>query len=150
MRGKEFLIVDEVSMEDKLTAYCLSEIIGKSWAQEEKGKPHEPFGLMHIIKSGDFHQFAPVGNPTGALYVDRPNQDSKQALLGREIFLQFDTVVILDTQNRIKDQTWDIMTRARVGECNAKNLHKIERLVLTNPECNVPDFSKAPWCYALR
>ncbi len=26
MRGREFLIVDEVSMEDKSTAYCLSEI----------------------------------------------------------------------------------------------------------------------------
>ena len=30
IQGKEFLIVDEVSMEDKTTAYCLSEIIGKS------------------------------------------------------------------------------------------------------------------------
>src|SRR6266498_5840190 len=28
IQGKEFLIVDEVSMENKATAYCLSEIIG--------------------------------------------------------------------------------------------------------------------------
>ena len=74
IQGKEFLIVDEVSMEDKTTAYCLSEIIGKSWALEEKGRPHEPFGSMHIIQSGDFHQFPPVGNLTGALYVDRPER----------------------------------------------------------------------------
>jgi signal recognition particle GTPase len=30
MQGKEFLIVDEISMEDKATAYYLSEIIGKT------------------------------------------------------------------------------------------------------------------------
>lgn len=149
MRGKEFLIVDEVSMEDKSMAYCLSEIVGKSRAQEEKGRPHEPFGSMHIIKS-DFHQFPPVGNPTGALYIDRPDKDNQRALLGREIFLQFNTVVILDKQNRIKDKTWmDIMRRARVGECNANDLHEIEKLVLTNPECDVPDFSKAPWDQAI-
>ena len=150
MRGKEFLIVDEVSMEDKSMAYCLSEIVGKSRAQEEKGRPHEPFGSMHVIKTGDFYQFPPVGNPTGALYVDRPDKDNKQALLGREIFLQFDTVVILDKQNRITDKTWmDIMRRARVGECNANDLHEIEKLVLSNPECEVPDFSKAPWDEAI-
>ncbi len=83
-------------------------------------------------------------------FSGRIGAGSKRALLGRDIFLQFDTVVILDTQNRIKDKTWmDIMTRARVGECNAKDLHEIERLVLTNPECDVPDFSKAPWDQAI-
>jgi hypothetical protein len=149
MRGKEFLIVDEVSMEDKATAYCLSEIIGKTRAQEEKGRPHEPFGSMHIIKSGDFHQFPPVGNPTGALYVDRP-KDNKRALLGREIFRQFDQVVILDQQNRIKDKIWaDILSRLRVGECNANDIEEIEKLVLTNTACDVPDFTSAPWDEAI-
>lgn len=37
MQGKEFLIVDEVSMEDKTMACTLSETIGKSRALEEKG-----------------------------------------------------------------------------------------------------------------
>ena len=55
IHGKEFLIVDEVSMEDKTTAYYLSEIIGKTRALEGKGRPHEPFGSMHVIKFGDFH-----------------------------------------------------------------------------------------------
>jgi hypothetical protein len=62
---------------------------------------------MHVIKTGDFHQFLPVENLTGTLYVDRPDKDNKQAILGREIFLQFNTVVILDKQNRMKDQTWN-------------------------------------------
>lgn len=150
IHGKEFLIIDEVSMEDKATAYCLSEIIGKSRALEGKGRPHEPFGSMHVIKFGDFHQFPPVGNSTGALYVDRPDKDSKRALLGREIFLQFDKVVILDKQNRIKDETWiNILGRLRVGECNERDLDEIRKLVLTNPECEIPDFSKSPWDQAI-
>ena len=81
---------------------------------------------MHIIKCGDFHQFPPVGNPTGALYVDRPDKDLKQALIGREIFLQFDKVVILNQQNRIQDDTWiNILNRLRVGECNQNDLDEI-------------------------
>ena len=150
IKGKEFLIVDEISMEDKTTAYCLSEILGKSRALEEKARPHEPFGSMHIIKCGDFHQFPPVGNPTGALYVDRPDKDNQRALLGREIFLQFDKVVILHQQNRIKDKTWtDILSRLRIGECNESDLDEINKLVLTNPDCDIPDFSKAPWDQAI-
>ena len=150
IQGKEFLIVDEISMEDKTTACCLSEIIAKSRALEGKGRPHEPFGSMHIIKSGDFHQFPPVTNPTGALYVDRPDKDSKRALIGREIFLQFDKVVILDKQNRIRDEVWaNILSRLRVGDCNQNDLDEIRKLVLTNPECDVPDFSKAPWDEAI-
>jgi len=145
MQGKEFLIVDEVSMEDKAMAFWLSEIIGKSRALEEKGQPHEPYGSMHIIKAGDFHQFPPVSNSIGALYVDRHEKDSKSALLGREIFLQFDKVVILYKQNRIKDPIWsDILGRARVGECRAEDLDEIEKLVLTNPECDVSDFTMGP------
>jgi hypothetical protein len=66
-------------------------------------------------------------------------------LLGREIFLQFDRVVILDKQNRARDPIWsDLLRRLRVGECNRNDLDEIEKLVLTNPECDVPDFSKPP------
>jgi hypothetical protein len=105
---------------------------------------------MHIIKSGDFHQFPPVTNPTGALYIDRSDKDSKHALIGREIFLQFDKVVILDKQNRIRDDVWaNILSRLRVGKCNQNDLKEIRTLVLTNPECDVPDFSKAPWDEAI-
>jgi hypothetical protein len=93
---------------------------------------------------------APGDWVNAALYVDRQAKDSKRALLGRELFLQFDKVVILKKQNRSRDPVWsDILTRARVGECNSSNIEQIEKLVLTNPECNVPDFSKAPWDQAI-
>ena len=63
--------------------------------------------LWHVIKCGDFPQFPPVGNDMSALYMGRPNKDNKQAQLGGEIFLQFDKVIILKKQNRIKDKIWN-------------------------------------------
>lgn len=144
--GKEFLILDEVSMEDKETEACVSEIVGEIRGMDGKGKPQEPFGSMHVIKFGDFHQFPPVGNPTGALYVDRPDKDSQRAILGREIFLQFDKVVILEKQNRVTDITWNnILNRLRTGDCTKEDIEEVQKLDLTNPECIGSDISKAPW-----
>jgi hypothetical protein len=39
--------------------------------------------------------------------------------------------------------------KARVGECMQANLEEIQKLVLINPECNVPEFSKSPWNNAI-
>jgi hypothetical protein len=39
----------------------------------------------------------------GAPYCDRPEKDRPQALLGREIFPQVDTVMILREQVRVQD-----------------------------------------------
>ncbi len=105
---------------------------------------------MHVIQLGDFHQFPPVGNSTGALYVDRPEKDNKRALLGREIFLQFDQVVILEKQNRIKNKAWaNILRRVRVVECDANDIEEIEKLVLTHTVCDIPNFKTAPWDKAI-
>ena len=41
------------------------------------------------------------------------------------------------------------MNRLRIGECNDNNLNEINKLVLTNLDCNVPDFSKSPWDQAI-
>lgn len=126
IQGKVFLIEDKVSMEDKALSYdtslAVSQIKGEEgWDQSM----YEPCGGMHIIKFGDFHQFPPVKNPTGALYIDRAN-DSRKALLGRSIFLQFDTVVILEEQVRVTDKVWtDVLDRIRVGQCSEEDMHEI-------------------------
>ena len=39
----------------------------------------------------------------------------------------------------------ETLQRSRTGDCNGEDLHEIHKLVLTNPECHVPDFNKAPW-----
>ncbi|KAF4616631.1 hypothetical protein D9613_008796 [Agrocybe pediades] len=107
----------------------------------------EPFGGMHIILT--VHQFPPVGNKNAALYVER-EADNTHAALGRAIFKQFETVVILKQQNRVTDLGWtNILNRLRVGRCTEDDITEIRRLVLSNPECDVPDFSKPPWSDAI-
>lgn len=147
--GRQFLITDEVSMCTKQTKYKGSEIVSKVKASEGVGNRSECFGGMDIIDFGDFHQFPPVGNPTAALYCDRPDTDDTHGLRGRSIFLEYDKVVILREQMRITDDVWTgILSRLRVGDCTKDDINEVQKLVLTNPNCEVPDFTKPPWCDA--
>lgn len=142
--GVLLLIVDEVSMFTKTTLYYLSSIAGIARGSEALGGPADPFGGMHVILCGDFHQFPPIGL-RGALYRTEVSDDSKSRI-GQEIYKQFNTVIILKQQMRVTDIGWtDILNRLRVGECTKDDLDEINKLVLTNPCCHIPDFSAAPW-----
>jgi len=145
IQGKDFVIIDEISMANKVTFWCLSEILGEVRAEAGKGELHAPFGGMHIIICGDFHQFPPVGNPTGALYCERAN-DSCEAVFGRSIYQQFETVVMLTKQLRIKDEVWlNILDRLRIGECTESDLREIRKLIVNKHSKSVTDFTKDPW-----
>jgi hypothetical protein len=147
--GCQFLICDEISMCTKQVKYRGSEIVSRVRALEGVGHGSESFGGMDIIDFGDFHQFPPVGNPSAALYCDRPDTDTAHALQGRSIFLEYDNVVILREQMRVTDDVWTgILSRLRVGECTEDDIKAVNGLVLTNPDCEVPNFTTAPWCDA--
>ena len=147
--GKKFIIIDEISMADKVMLYCTSEIVGWAMGKEGKGSAEDPFGGANTILTGDFHQFPPVGNASGALYVDKKD-DSERAHIGRSIFKQFDTVVILDKQKRVTDAKWsNILSRLQVGQCDHNDIEEIQKLVLTNPNCIMPDFQVKPWSDAI-
>jgi len=150
MEGKEFLIIDEVSMADKKLLYGVSEAAVKCRGELGVGSAEEPFGSMHVILTGDLHQFPPVGKANLALYVDSPTKDTREEVLGREIFKQFETVVILKEQIRVKDKIWmEILNRLRIGECSGEDIDAIRKLVLPNDECEVPDFTRHPWNEAI-
>ena len=36
-----------------------------------------------------------------------------------------------------------------MGECNASDIDELQKLVLTNADCDIPDFSKPPWDQAI-
>jgi hypothetical protein len=147
INGKAFLIVDEISMADKATLYTASQIVSLVKAAEGNNKPG-PFAGMHVILTGDFHQFPPVANPIGALYhtIHSQNKQIQRSQLGRQLYEEFETVVILKEQVRIRDSVWmQILSRLRVGECTNDDIDEIRKLVLTNKDCKVPDFTKAPW-----
>lgn len=147
--GKQFLICDEVSMCTKQLKYRGSEIVTRVRSAEGVAMAAESFGGMDVIDFGDFHQFPPVGNATAALYCDRPDTDGAHALKGRSIFLDYDQVVILREQMRITDEIWTgILSRLRVGECTEDDIREVQKLVLTSPTCEIPDFTTSPWCDA--
>lgn len=147
--GKQFLICDEISMCTKQTKYKASKIVTRVREAEGVGIASECFGGMDVIDFGDFHQFPPVSNASGALYCDRPETDDAYGLHGRSIFMEYDHVVILREQMRITDEVWTgILGRLRVGECTEKDMQEVEKLVLSNPTCDTPDFSADPWCEA--
>ena len=149
IEGRQFLICDEVSMCTKQLKYRGSEIVTRVRAAEGVGSASECFGGMDVIDFGDFHQFPPVGNHSAALYCDRPDTDNAHGLKGRSIFLEYDHVVILREQMRITDDVWTgILSRLRVGECTEDDIKQVQKLVLTDPECDIPDFTAEPWCDA--
>lgn len=147
IEGKHFLIEDELSMEDKALSYDASRAVSHVKGGDTGcSSAHEPYGGMHVIKFGDFHQFPPVGKAGGALYCESKDKDSPKSKLGRELFEQFDTVVFLDEQVRVTDPTWtNILDRLRIGQCSESDIEEIRKLVLCNEDCDVPDFTTAPW-----
>lgn len=142
--GVQFLILDKLSMLMKKTLYYLSGIMSIARRSEKTDTSNDPFGGIHVIMCGDFHQFPPIGARGGLFYLDEA--DDERARIGREIYRQFTMVVILKQQMRVHDQGWiDILNRLRVGECTEDDIKEVNKLVLTNPECDVPDFSMSPW-----
>ncbi|KAF9561234.1 hypothetical protein CPC08DRAFT_606892, partial [Agrocybe pediades] len=72
------------------------------------------------------------------------------AILGRELFLQFTTVVILTQQIRVRDAEWiNLLNKLRVGECTEQDLEIIRGIDMSRPNTDIPDFSKAPWNEAI-
>ena len=50
---------------------------------------------------------------------------------------------------RVTDDVWTgILSRLRVGDCTENDIDEVQKLVLTNPDCEVPDFTAALWCDA--
>ena len=144
----EWLAVDEISMMTTSMMALISQVAGKVRNGNGAMDSTVPFGGLNLILIGDFHQFEPVANPRSSLY-SQPRSDRKEKLtsvIGRNLWAQFETVVTLTEQKRIIDPGWmETLQRSRTGDCNREDLHEIRKLVLTNPECHVPDFNKAPW-----
>jgi hypothetical protein len=161
--GKKYLIIDEISMMDSATLAKASAIINRILRPDNSERP---FGGLNVIllgrsevmvskqfrtltkELGDFHQFPPPRNATGALYSTQ--MKGQNNVLGRALFLQFNKVVILREQRRIQDGKWcEILERSRTGSCTKEDVAEIRKLVLTNAKCEVPDFSQKPWSQAV-
>jgi hypothetical protein len=104
--NKCMALADEMSMLTKSNLTNMSKVgqVVRSEVSGVGGNFTLPFGGMHIVLLGDFHQFPPVAGPSQVLYCDRPSTDKERSALGHQLFLQFNTVVILHEQNCSHDE----------------------------------------------
>jgi len=127
---------------DSLT--LLSQVAGKVHAGEGAAMSTASFGGLNVMLMGDFHQFPPVGNTNAALYSNSPVRNT--VIVGKAIYLQFETVINLTQQWQITDSRWmEILQNARQGECTCEDIEEIQKLVIANPGYEIPDFKWAPW-----
>ncbi|KDN39958.1 hypothetical protein RSAG8_08407, partial [Rhizoctonia solani AG-8 WAC10335] len=131
----DYLIIDEVSilMVSKKCMAEVSQMIGIGKQKEGENNSTMAFGGIHVILAGDFHQFPPVmgGGANGALYTPTGPTATSKLIIGRSIYQQFKTVVLLKKQFRVEDTTWrGVLTRARHGICTREDLTIIRGLIL--------------------
>jgi hypothetical protein len=103
-----YIIIDEYSMLSKSFLAKLSKHISITVSLNSDVDPSQSFGGLSIILCGDLHQFPPIVAKTGEALFYPINMaiDSTKCQLGRKIYEEFNTVVILKEQKRIKDQVW--------------------------------------------
>lgn len=145
---RRYLIIDEFSMIAKTFLSLLSRNIGIGVEGTPQCRPDESFGGINVIMCGDLHQFPPVATSISeALY--RPINmisDSVECQLGRKIYEEFRTVVILKEQKRVTDEVWkDFLDHLRCGQVQEHHIKMLKKLVIGNPDSGDVDFHAEPW-----
>jgi hypothetical protein len=143
-----YLIIDECSMLSKSFLAKLSRHIGIGKEKPGQPKCSDSFGGINVIFCGDFHQFPPVATAKSeALYHPaRVTIDSIESQLGRAIYEEFKTVVILREQVRVTDEIWrDFLVHLRHGRVKEHHLKMLRTLIVGTPNCLPTDFSQNPW-----
>ena len=143
-----YLIIDEISMISKSFLAVLSRHIGIGKQTAGQVASNRSFGGINVIFYGDFHQFPPVACASSEALYQPSNMavDSVDAQIGRAIYEEFDTVVILREQHRVTDDVWlDFLTHLRYGRVEARHLAMLRELIIATPKCPPTDFTRSPW-----
>ena len=143
-----YFIVDEVSMVSRAFLKEMSSALEAAKSTGNGLHNSEPFGGIHVILAGDFHQFPPVASgPSAALYWENNlSRDSHDFITGRKIYEQFRTVVILKEQCRTKDPEWlAVLRHARHGLCKPEHLKLLRSLVIDQPTSQANDMGGTHW-----
>jgi len=106
LRGADYIFFDEISMVSCRDLYQIHHRL-----VQIKGNAHMPFGGSNLIFSGDFAQLPPtIGGENVALYtrtagLNRTTARDQEMALGKALWHQITTVVILQQNMRQKSQT---------------------------------------------
>jgi hypothetical protein len=112
-----------------------------------KESDNTSFGGINVVLLGDFHQFPPVARSIrDALYYPScAESDSFQSQIGRSIYEEFQTVVILKEQKRVLDPIWlTFLHHLRAGQVSDDDLKMLRSLIITKTN-NITEFSTPPW-----
>ncbi len=72
--------------------------------------------------------------------------DLLEQQVGRTIYKEFSTVVILKEQMRVADEGWkEMLSRLRYGRVTAEDIAMLRRLVIGHPECPTTDVNDGEW-----
>ena len=156
-RNIRYLIIDEYSMLSKSFLKVLARNISIGMEGSPVAKEGLSFGGLSVILCGDLHQFPPVActKAEALFYPNDPGKDSMEMQIGRRIYEEFSTVVILKEQMRVLDKPWrDFLDHLRHGCVEVHHLQTLRKLLVqrhspsdhhTNAPPSATDFSTTPW-----
>lgn len=131
LQGVDLIFLDEVSMLSCMDMYRICAQLAQVSARRDA-----PFGGLHVIVAGDFAQLPPVGRGQMPLYSPSVGQWSsgltnpeQESAIGKAIWHQFTTVVILRTNMR------------QTGICEADSMFRIALGNLRYKACSKEDIA---------
>ena len=106
------------------------------------------FEGISVILCGDLHQFPPVAKPLReSLY--RPTDMAKDPIdcqIGRAIYEEFDTVVVLKEQKRITDPVWlNLLRNLRKGRVEQNDITVLKNLIIGSSQETNDNYNEDPW-----
>lgn len=136
---RRLLRIDEISMVSA-TLFGRCEIASRRVRQE----PNLPWGGLLLDLSGDPHQLPPVGEPTLFADLQPPAnttvderahwvEEHRDAVQGRNIFLQIPHCIILDYSHRCRDELATLLRDMFHGQLSNSAWHALQRRLLTHP-----------------
>ncbi|THG97985.1 hypothetical protein EW026_g4135 [Hermanssonia centrifuga] len=107
-KHKRYLIVDEFSMIPKSLLQAMEKHVSIGKAGSSSYREEYTFGGVNVILCGDLHQFPPVAKGKFECLFTRqdPATDTENSALGRRIYEELTTVVVLREQMRVTDPIW--------------------------------------------
>ena len=139
-RNIRYLIIDEYSMLSKSFLATLSRNISIGMEGSEGFQRGVSFGGLNVILCGDLHQFPPVAcGKREPLYYPIKMDEPIMLQVGRRIYEEFSTVVILQEQMRVTDHVWrDFLDHLRYGRVEPRHLKMLRTLLLRRQAPNTP------------
>lgn len=139
-KHKWYLIIDKYYILAKSFVALLSRNIGVGKEGSELVQHDQSFGSVNVILFRDLHQFPPVTQPLSESLCQPMNlaSDSFNHQMGRAIYKEFKTVVILKEQMCVTDLTWcDLLVHLRYGQVQEKYIAILHKLIINQPKAAI-------------